>query len=208
MFQNNVPRLRRRIALEPVGGGGACQDEHRRRRHGVGLHFSASFLEEMFACWGLQSRDEGRAGRRQSYYGESKLCFMSADGKTEGNVTLGKDGPIHDVAWSPAGREFVAIYGFMPAKATLFDVKVLPPLLPRPAQPPSPFLGRPAIVEAPCEGRGGGAAVQGGVRLWDGVAQHGGVGAARPLPGAGGLRQHRGAHRVLGQQPQEAARRR
>ncbi len=59
----------------------------------------------------------------QSYYGESKLAFMSADGKTEGNVTLGKEGPIHDVAWSPAGREFVVIYGFMPAKATLFDVK-------------------------------------------------------------------------------------
>lgn len=63
----------------------------------------------------------------QSYYGESKLAFMSADGKTEGSVALGKEGPIHDVAWSPAGREFVVIYGFMPAKATLFDVKVRGP---------------------------------------------------------------------------------
>ncbi len=65
----------------------------------------------------------------QSYYGESKLCFLSADGKVEGSVTLGKDGPIHDVAWSPAGLEFVVVYGFMPAKATLFDVKVLRPFV-------------------------------------------------------------------------------
>ena len=60
----------------------------------------------------------------QSYYGESKLAFISADGRTEGSVTLGKEGPIHDLAWSPSGREFVVIYGFMPAKATLYDVKV------------------------------------------------------------------------------------
>ena len=72
----------------------------------------------------------------QSYYGESKLAFMSADGKTEGSVALGKEGPIHDVAWSPAGREFVAIYGFMPAKATLFDVKA------RPATPHAPARAR------------------------------------------------------------------
>ncbi|EKX45057.1 hypothetical protein GUITHDRAFT_94821 [Guillardia theta CCMP2712] len=59
----------------------------------------------------------------KSYYGESKLTFFSADGRTEGNVALSKEGPIHDVAWSPSGKEFVVVYGFMPAKATLFDEK-------------------------------------------------------------------------------------
>mmetsp|Transcript_64947 Transcript_64947/g.154959 ORF Transcript_64947/g.154959 Transcript_64947/m.154959 type:complete len:625 (-) Transcript_64947:293-2167(-) len=59
----------------------------------------------------------------KSYYGESTLTFLSADGKLDGNVALGKEGPIHDVAWSPSGKEFVVVYGFMPAKATLFDTK-------------------------------------------------------------------------------------
>ena len=58
-----------------------------------------------------------------SYYGESKLTFISSDGKSEGVVALSKDGPVHDIAWSPAGKEFVVVYGTMPAKATLFDFK-------------------------------------------------------------------------------------
>ena len=58
-----------------------------------------------------------------SYYGESKLTFISSDGKNEGIVALSKDGPVHDIAWSPSGKEFVVVYGFMPAKATLFDFK-------------------------------------------------------------------------------------
>jgi translation initiation factor 2A len=58
-----------------------------------------------------------------SYYGESKLTFFSSDGKSEGNVALSKDGPVHDTAWSPSGKEFVVVYGTMPAKATLFDFK-------------------------------------------------------------------------------------
>mmetsp|Transcript_64947 Transcript_64947/g.154960 ORF Transcript_64947/g.154960 Transcript_64947/m.154960 type:complete len:408 (-) Transcript_64947:654-1877(-) len=48
--------------------------------------------------------------------------------------------------------------------------------------------------------------VQGDLRLRDGVAQHHRLGAARAVPGAGGLREHRGTHRVLGQQPQEVHR--
>ena len=58
-----------------------------------------------------------------SYYGESKLTFFSSDGKSEGTVALSKDGPVHDTAWSPSGKEFVVVYGTMPAKATLFDFK-------------------------------------------------------------------------------------
>ena len=44
-----------------------------------------------------------------------------ADGTHEGNVPLGKEGPIHDMEWAPNGKSFVVVYGFMPAKATLFD---------------------------------------------------------------------------------------
>jgi translation initiation factor 2A len=37
----------------------------------------------------------------QSYYGEQKLHFMSADGSIEQAVPLQKEGPIHDVQWTP-----------------------------------------------------------------------------------------------------------
>eukprot|EP00898_Chlorokybus_atmophyticus_P004044 jgi/Chlat1/4640/Chrsp3S05596 len=57
----------------------------------------------------------------QSYYGESHLHFLRSDGKNDCAVPLSKEGPIHDVQWSPSGKEFIAVYGFMPAKATLFD---------------------------------------------------------------------------------------
>ncbi|KAE9607256.1 hypothetical protein Lal_00026450 [Lupinus albus] len=57
----------------------------------------------------------------QSYYGESKLCYLTIDGKHEGLVPLRKEGPVHDAQWSYSGLEFAVVYGFMPAKATLFD---------------------------------------------------------------------------------------
>ncbi|KAE9597239.1 putative transcription factor WD40-like family [Lupinus albus] len=57
----------------------------------------------------------------QSYYGESKLCYLTTDGKHEGLVPLRKEGPVHDAQWSYSGLEFAVVYGFMPAKATLFD---------------------------------------------------------------------------------------
>lgn len=57
----------------------------------------------------------------QSYYGESKLYYLTTDGKHEGLVPLRKEGPIHDAHWSYSGLEFAVVYGFMPAKATLFD---------------------------------------------------------------------------------------
>lgn len=34
-----------------------------------------------------------------------------------------KEGPIYNVEWNPQGSEFCAVYGFMPAKATLYDLK-------------------------------------------------------------------------------------
>jgi translation initiation factor 2A len=38
-------------------------------------------------------------------------------------VGLSKDGPIYSHEWSPSGKEFAVIYGYMPAKATLFNSK-------------------------------------------------------------------------------------
>ncbi|XP_068646530.1 uncharacterized protein [Aristolochia californica] len=62
----------------------------------------------------------------QSYYGESKLNYLTTDGTHEGLVPLRKDGPVHDVQWSSSGSEFAVVYGFMPAKATVFDKKCNP----------------------------------------------------------------------------------
>ncbi|CAA7390416.1 unnamed protein product [Spirodela intermedia] len=62
----------------------------------------------------------------QSYYGESKLNYLTTDGSHEGLVPLRKEGPVHDVQWSSSGLEFAVVYGFMPAKATVFDRKCNP----------------------------------------------------------------------------------
>ncbi|XP_077218470.1 eukaryotic translation initiation factor eIF2A family protein [Tasmannia lanceolata] len=62
----------------------------------------------------------------QSYYGESKLNYLTTDGSHEGHVPLRKEGPVHDVQWSPSGSEFSVVYGVMPAKATVFDKKCNP----------------------------------------------------------------------------------
>ncbi|KAK4789969.1 hypothetical protein SAY86_017273 [Trapa natans] len=62
----------------------------------------------------------------QSYYGESKLNYLTTDGTHEGLVHLRKEGPVHDVQWSYSGSEFAVVYGFMPAKATVFDKKCNP----------------------------------------------------------------------------------
>ncbi|KAI2616799.1 translation initiation factor eIF-2A [Hypoxylon sp. NC1633] len=57
----------------------------------------------------------------KSYYGETNLYLLSANGSLDARITLDKDGPIHDVSWSPNGREFGVIYGYMPAKTTIFN---------------------------------------------------------------------------------------
>lgn len=62
----------------------------------------------------------------QSYYGEQKLYFFSADGSIDQAVPLPKDGPVHDVQWNPKGDYFIAVAGFMPAKVTLFTDKCVP----------------------------------------------------------------------------------
>jgi len=39
------------------------------------------------------------------------------------NVKLSKEGPIHDVQWSPKGDEFIAVFGYSPSKAVIFNTK-------------------------------------------------------------------------------------
>ncbi|KAL1194099.1 Eukaryotic translation initiation factor 3 subunit B [Cardamine amara subsp. amara] len=62
----------------------------------------------------------------QSYYGETKLHYLTIDGTHEGLVPLRKEGPVHDVQWSFSGSEFAVVYGFMPACVTIFDKKCKP----------------------------------------------------------------------------------
>ncbi|XP_051482323.1 eukaryotic translation initiation factor 2A isoform X2 [Apus apus] len=60
-----------------------------------------------------------------SYYGEQTLHYIGTDGQSA-VVQLPKDGPIYDVVWSPSSVEFCVVYGFMPAKATVFNLKCDP----------------------------------------------------------------------------------
>ncbi|XP_012695260.1 eukaryotic translation initiation factor 2A [Clupea harengus] len=60
-----------------------------------------------------------------SYYGEQTLHYVAINGESA-VVQLPKNGPIYDVAWSPNSNEFCAVYGFMPAKATVFNLKCDP----------------------------------------------------------------------------------
>ncbi|NXY86269.1 EIF2A factor, partial [Alcedo cyanopectus] len=60
-----------------------------------------------------------------SYYGEQTLHYIAANGESA-VVQLPKNGPIYDVVWSPNSLEFCVVYGFMPAKATIFNLKCDP----------------------------------------------------------------------------------
>jgi translation initiation factor 2A len=62
----------------------------------------------------------------QSYYGETSLYFLSITGSFDCRVDLNHPGPIHDVTWAPNSKEFIVVYGSMPAKATLFDHRASP----------------------------------------------------------------------------------
>lgn len=41
-------------------------------------------------------------------------------------ILVGKEGPIYSVQWSPKNQDFCVVYGFMPSKATLFNLKCEP----------------------------------------------------------------------------------
>lgn len=68
----------------------------------------------------LTSTDVDQTGA--SYYGKQALHFMSTKGDSFG-VQLSKDGSVHCVEWNPNSTEFCVVYGFMPAKATFFNLK-------------------------------------------------------------------------------------
>jgi translation initiation factor 2A len=61
----------------------------------------------------------------KSYYGETTLYVLSANGGFDSRITLDKEGPIHDVSWSPNSKEFGVVYGYMPAKTTIFNQRAV-----------------------------------------------------------------------------------
>jgi translation initiation factor 2A len=81
----------------------------------------------------LAQTEVDRTGK--SYYGETTLYVLSANGGFDSRISLDKDGPIHDVTWSPNSKEFGVVYGYMPAKTTIFNQRAVAthsfPLAPR-----------------------------------------------------------------------------
>ncbi|KAK2753833.1 hypothetical protein FQN55_000197 [Onygenales sp. PD_40] len=61
----------------------------------------------------------------KSYYGETTLYLLSASGGFDSRIDLDKEGPIHDVTWSPNSKEFGVVYGYMPAKTTIFNTRAV-----------------------------------------------------------------------------------
>ncbi|PSN36308.1 Eukaryotic translation initiation factor 2A [Blattella germanica] len=91
-----------------------------------------------------------------SYYGKQALHFISTKGETA-MVLLSKEGPIYSVEWSPKGSEFCVVYGFMPSKATLFNLK---------CEPVFEFGTGPLLLIL-----GGFGNISGNVELWDASAR-------------------------------------
>ena len=70
----------------------------------------------------VTSTDVDKTGK--SYYGETNLYMMSTRGDFDCRVGLDKEGPVHDFEWNPNGREFLVVYGYMPARSTLFSYRI------------------------------------------------------------------------------------
>ncbi|KAF0752570.1 eukaryotic translation initiation factor 2A [Aphis craccivora] len=68
----------------------------------------------------LTSTDVDKTGA--SYYGKQGLHLITSKGDTS-QVIVNKEGPLYNAAWSPSSNEFCVIYGFMPSKATLYNLK-------------------------------------------------------------------------------------
>jgi uncharacterized protein with WD repeat len=62
----------------------------------------------------------------QSYFGESRLYLLTADGRVDMQVTMENETMVVDAAWSPDGKFFVALGGVAPSAAVLFDTKGKP----------------------------------------------------------------------------------
>ena len=61
----------------------------------------------------------------KSYYGETNMYILSGNGGFDSRIQLDKEGPIHDVSWSPNSKEFGVVYGYMPAKTTIFNARAI-----------------------------------------------------------------------------------
>jgi len=73
------------------------------------------------SCLILAQAEVDKSGA--SYYGKTQLCYANTDGDTS-LVQLPKDGPIYSVEWAPTKpAQFAVVYGYMPARATLFNKK-------------------------------------------------------------------------------------
>ena len=59
----------------------------------------------------------------KSYYGETTLYLLSANGGFDSRIDLDKEGPVHDVTWSPKSTSFAVVYGYMPAKTVIFNTR-------------------------------------------------------------------------------------
>jgi translation initiation factor 2A len=57
-----------------------------------------------------------------SYYGNQQLHYVNCGGDTA-LVQLAKNGPIYSIKWNPTKSEFCVVYGFMPARATVYNHK-------------------------------------------------------------------------------------
>ncbi|KAL4866636.1 hypothetical protein BDV12DRAFT_198984 [Aspergillus spectabilis] len=69
----------------------------------------------------LAQTDVDKTGK--SYYGETTLYLLSSTGQFDSRVHLDREGPIHDVTWSPTSKEFGVVYGHIPAKTTIFNFR-------------------------------------------------------------------------------------
>lgn len=73
------------------------------------------------ALLALASTDHDTTNK--SYYGESNLYLMGIAGSYDSRIDLKREGPIHDITWSPTAREFAVSYGYMPSETTFFDAR-------------------------------------------------------------------------------------
>lgn len=73
------------------------------------------------ALLALASTDHDTSNK--SYYGESNLYLLGIAGTYDSRIDLKREGPIHDITWSPLAREFAVIYGYMPSETTFFDAR-------------------------------------------------------------------------------------
>ncbi|XP_033637259.1 eukaryotic translation initiation factor 2A-like [Asterias rubens] len=75
------------------------------------------------ALLAIASVDVDKTGK--SYYGEQALHYLDTSGQGC-TVALSKTGPIYSVDWNPNSSDFCVVYGFIPSKATLFNLKCEP----------------------------------------------------------------------------------